>query len=304
MLLGWKKRNILARADFDGLVGSLLLSQHRRIAEARFVSAQDIADGTLPVDAGHILIDLPWKEAAYEVWDHRARREVPANMVLDSGLPSTSRVIWEHFGGQEAFPQISEGLIAAVDKFASAGYSRNDIESPEGWELLSFLLDTQTGLLRLQEFRLSGARLFAELLAFLPGRTADEVLVHPDVAERVALYREEAPLCAEQLRRCSQLQGKFVLLDLRSEPELHAGNRYRIYALYPEASLSLQLTWGFLRETVILSMGRSIVDRTSTVDVGALMRQFGGGGHAGAGKCQVPVAKLEETLAAIRAAVG
>ena len=38
----------------------------------------------------------------------------------------------------------------------------------------------------------------------------------------------------------------------------------------------------------MLAVGKSILNRTSTADIGGLMLSYGGGGHANAGTCQVP----------------
>jgi nanoRNase/pAp phosphatase (c-di-AMP/oligoRNAs hydrolase) len=42
--------------------------------------------------------------------------------------------------------------------------------------------------------------------------------------------------------------------------------------------------------------GQSILDRGSKTDVGALMLEFGGGGHNAAGTCQVDNDKAEDSL--------
>jgi nanoRNase/pAp phosphatase (c-di-AMP/oligoRNAs hydrolase) len=46
--------------------------------------------------------------------------------------------------------------------------------------------------------------------------------------------------------------------------------------------------WGKQRQNTVIAVGKSILDRTSTTDIGALMLSDGGGGHANAGTCQVP----------------
>ncbi len=43
-------------------------------------------------------------------------------------------------------------------------------------------------------------------------------------------------------------------------------------------------------------MGKSIVDRSSETDIGALMLTYGGGGHEAAGTCQVANDKAECVL--------
>jgi nanoRNase/pAp phosphatase (c-di-AMP/oligoRNAs hydrolase) len=49
-------------------------------------------------------------------------------------------------------------------------------------------------------------------------------------------------------------------------------------------------------EFVVCAVGHSIFNRTSKTDVGTLMDQYGGGGHRGAGTCQLPLADAEAKL--------
>ena len=77
------------------------------------------------------------------------------------------------------------------------------------------------------------------------------------------------------------------MIDLRPEAVIHAGNRLVVYALYPECSASAHVLWGKQRQNTVIAVGKSIINRTSTADIGALMLGYGGGGHANAGTCQV-----------------
>lgn len=47
----------------------------------------------------------------------------------------------------------------------------------------------------------------------------------------------------------------------------------------------------------MFAVGRSIVDRSSQVDIGALMLGHGGGGHEAAGTCQIANEDAEAVLA-------
>ena len=38
----------------------------------------------------------------------------------------------------------------------------------------------------------------------------------------------------------------------------------------------------------MVAVGKSILNRTSAANIGALLLSYGGGGHANAGTCQVP----------------
>ena len=106
-------------------------------------------------------------------------------------------------------------MMEAVDKADAAKFNESEILDPQGWILLSFLMDPRTGLGRFREFRISNYELMMQLIDLCLERSVDEILAHPDVAERVALYREHAEAATEQIRRCSTVHGRVVVLDLR-----------------------------------------------------------------------------------------
>jgi nanoRNase/pAp phosphatase (c-di-AMP/oligoRNAs hydrolase) len=191
---------------------------------------------------------------------------------------------------------VPEQLMEAVDKADSAMFSLEEIKHPTGWILLNFLMDPRTGLGRFRDFRVSNYQLMMMLIDVCLERTAEEILELPDVAERVALYEEHADAAAAQLRKRSAVYGSTVVLDLREDELIHPTNRFMIYALNPQCNLSIHVLWGLKRQNTVFAMGKSITNRSSQVDVGALMLAYGGGGHAAAGTCQVANADAERVL--------
>jgi nanoRNase/pAp phosphatase (c-di-AMP/oligoRNAs hydrolase) len=197
--------------------------------------------------------------------------------------------------------------MAAVDKADSAQFTRDEILHPGGWVLLNFLMDSRTGLGRFREFRISNYDLMMQLIEQCRDHTAQEVLALPDVRERVDLYDAHRDLFVEQVRRRTTVHGKLALIDLRDEDVIYAGNRFTIYALFPECDISLHVMWGMKKQNTVFAIGKSILDRTSPIDVGAICLGYGGGGHAAAGTCQIAneraetvKAELIEALSTIR----
>jgi nanoRNase/pAp phosphatase (c-di-AMP/oligoRNAs hydrolase) len=45
--------------------------------------------------------------------------------------------------------------------------------------------------------------------------------------------------------------------------------------------------WGMQKQNTVFAVGKSIFNRNAAVNVGALMLEYGGGGHDAAGTCQV-----------------
>jgi len=304
------KHRLVTRSDFDGLVCAVLLRHLDLIDDIAFVHPKDVQDGVVEITGRDILTNLPYAPEAFMVFDHHASEATRTggdaeNHRIVTDAPSAARVVYEHFGGAERFPQVSEELMEAVDRADSAAYDRDDILAPSGWTLLNFLMDSRTGLGRFRDFRISNYELMMDLIdACIRHDTVDEILALPDVQERVRLYTEQTDLFVAQLRRTSRLEGDVVVVDLRDEEVIHAGNRFMVYALFPEARVSVHVIWGREKRNTVLAAGRSIIDRSSTADIGAVMLGHGGGGHAAAGTCQVPHERTDEVLADVIAALG
>ena len=129
--------------------------------------------------------------------------------------------------------------------------------------------------------------------------TIEQIMALPDVQERVRLYVEHDALCKEQIRRCARVHGNLVVLDLREEPVIYAGNRFIVYALFPETNISIHVLWGLKQQNTVFATGKSILNRTSNTNIGALMLEYGGGGHENAGTCQISNDMAEDVLGAL-----
>jgi nanoRNase/pAp phosphatase (c-di-AMP/oligoRNAs hydrolase) len=304
------KYRLVTRSDFDGLVCAVLLRLLDMIDDIKFVHPKDVQDGIEEITERDILTNLPYAPGAYMVFDHhhsetlRNEGNLP-NHVIDADAPSAARVIYEHFGGKERFPQVSDDLMFAVDQADSANYSLTDILSPTGWTLLNFLMDSRTGLGRFRNFRISNYQLMMQLIdACIEIEDVQEILALPDVAERAQLYHDCSARFVEQLHRVCHLEGDVVVVDLRDDEVIEAGNRFMVYALFPEARVSVHVIWGRQKLNTVFACGKSIIDRSSPVDIGEVMLRYGGGGHIAAGTCQVPhdvaVRVEREIIAALR----
>jgi nanoRNase/pAp phosphatase (c-di-AMP/oligoRNAs hydrolase) len=305
-----EKYRLVTRSDFDGLVCAVLLKALDMIDDIAFVHPKDVQDGLIEVSERDILTNLPYAPGAHIVFDHHHSETLRAdgtatNHVINAEAPSAARVIYEYYGGVKAFPRIAMELMWAVDQADSADYELHDILNPRDWTLLNFLMDSRTGLGRFRDFRISNYQLMMLLIdEVLHGEDSiAQILSGPDVQERVKLYQEQTELFIDQLQRVSTVHGDLVVVDLRDEDVIHAGNRFMVYALYPQCRVSAHLIWGKQKQNMVIAVGKSILDRTSTVDIGGLMLQYGGGGHHAAGTCQVPVVDAGRVLDEITAAV-
>jgi len=297
-----EKCRLVTRSDFDGLVCAALLKELEILDEVTFVHPKDMQDGLIQLTDRDITTNLPYVPGVRLAFDHHQSEtlrlsETAANHIIIPGALSAARVVYDYFGGAARFKQVTEPLMKAVDKADSALFSLEEIRTPTGWILLSFLMDPRTGLGRFRDFRISNYELMMELIDACLEYGIEEILAMPDVAERVALYQEHAAGAQRQLLACSTVHDKLVVVDLRDQDVIHPTNRFMVYALHPGCNMSIHVLWGLKQQNTVFAVGKSIIDRSSTTDVGALMLAYGGGGHEAAGTCQIANAESDGVLA-------
>jgi nanoRNase/pAp phosphatase (c-di-AMP/oligoRNAs hydrolase) len=297
-----EKCRLVTRSDFDGLVCAALLKELEILDEVTFVHPKDMQDGLIQLTDRDITTNLPYVPGVRLAFDHHQSEtlrlsETAANHIIIPGALSAARVVYDYFGGAARFKQVTEPLMKAVDKADSALFSLEEIRTPTGWILLSFLMDPRTGLGRFRDFRISNYELMMELIDACLEYGIEEILAMPDVAERVVLYQEHAGRAQRQLLACSTVHDKLVVVDLRDQAVIHPTNRFMVYALHPGCNMSIHVLWGLKQQNTVFAVGKSIIDRSSTTDVGALMLAYGGGGHEAAGTCQIANAESDRVLA-------
>lgn len=304
------KRRLVTRSDFDGLACAMMLRDLDLVDEIKFVHPKDVQDGKIELTKSDITTNLPYDPRVGLAFDHHESEmdrlkaiETGGKLIIDPHARSAARVVYDYYGGKNTFKKISDELMAAVDKGDSADFTIDEILNPKGWVLLHYLMDARTGLGRFHQFRISNYDLMMELIQYCMDHTIDEILELPDVKERVDLYFEQSEQFVAQLKRIAKVYDKVVVLDLRNEEVIHAGNRFMIYALYPETQISVHVAWGFRKQNTAVMIGKSIVNKASNVDIGELCLKYGGGGHHNAGTCQLDNDEVDKQLPDIIAAL-
>ncbi len=295
---------LLTRSDFDGLICAVLLNELGLIDDWKFAHPKDLQDGSIEVTSNDILANVPYVKGCGMWFDHHASEALRLGSDKDFEgayqiAPSCARVIWNYYGGHKKFSPRFDEMMEAVDKVDAAQLSREDILAPEGWVLLGFIMDPRTGLGRFKDYRISNYRLMEDLIGYCQTLPVKEILEVPDVRERTKRYFEQTEQFKKMILENSELKKNAVVIDLRSQETIYAGNRFTVYALYPEANISIQVLWGLNKQNTVITVGKSILDRSSKTDVGELMLSYGGGGHAAVGTCQVENSEAETALAAI-----
>ncbi|MBN1662710.1 MAG: exopolyphosphatase [Deltaproteobacteria bacterium] len=291
---------LLTRSDFDGLACGTLLKEAGIIDSWKFVHPKDLQDGLIDVTENDVLANVPYVEGCGLWFDHHSSEQ--ERMIMgkqfkgESRLtPSAARIIYDYYGGQERFPHYDD-LIVAVDKVDSGQLTIDEIQNPQGWVQLGFIMDPRTGLGRFRDFRISNYQLMENLIESCRTMTIDEILNLPDVAERVKMYFEQNLLFKLMIEKYTRVDGNVIITDLRDVTVIYSGNRFLVYSMYPEQNISIWMVDGRNKQNCPFAVGHSIINRTSKTDVGALMLKNGGGGHKKVGTCQVPYEEADAVL--------
>ncbi len=293
---------LLTRGDFDGLGCAVLLKERGLVHYVRFVHPKDMQDGKIEVTPDDILANVPYVKGCGLWFDHHSSEEERKAYgefegVSDPSAPSATRVIYGYYGGKAGFSDVHfKELVAAIDKADSGDFTVDDILNPRGWVLVSFIMDPRTGLGRYKDYRIGNYRFWMDMVDYCRNNTVDEILHIGDVKERATRYFEQDRLFRRMIESNATIKDNVLILDLRSQKEIYTGNRFIPYSLYPEQNISIHVMWGLSRNIVVMACGHSIINRTSNIDVGSLMLQYGGGGHKKVGTCQVPSDVADQIL--------
>lgn len=281
--------NILTRGDLDGMTASVLLTIAEKIREIRFAHPKDVQDGKVPVTAEDIIVNLPFVPGCGLWFDHHVSEEEKLDVIGPfrgrfEVAPSAARVVYNHYKhpGFERF----QDLLVATDNLDSANLTVQDVADPQGWILLGYTLDPRTGLG--PEFQ----KYFRWLVEYVKEVSIEKILQHPEVQKRVARVRKEQEEFTTFLRAHSRQEGKVIVTDLRGVAEVPVGNRFLVYTLFPQAHSEVRIFKG-KGDVTVFAIGASIFNRTCNVNIGRMLAEYGGGGHKGAGTCQIPPERAE-----------
>ncbi len=295
---------LLTRSDFDGLVCAVLLKEAGIIDEWKFVHPKDMQDGIVEVTSNDVLANVPYVPGCGLWFDHHSSEEERLQMkdkFAGESRPalSAARIIYDYYGGSSRFARFDD-MMRAVDKTDSGQLTMSEILDPQGWILLGFIMDPRTGLGRFQDYTISNYQLMEKLIDWCRHLRIEDILELPDVKQRVDRYYQQNGWFKDMLLKYSSTEHNVIITDLRGVSPIYTGNRFLIYSLFPQQNISMWIIDGRNKQNCVISVGHSIVNRSSMVDVGSLMLKYGGGGHAKVGTCQVPYEEADRVIAEIK----
>jgi nanoRNase/pAp phosphatase (c-di-AMP/oligoRNAs hydrolase) len=295
---------LVTRSDFDGSVCTAILEDLGLVDEILYVHPKDMQDNKIEVNENDILANVPFVEGCGIWFDHhsseRARLQLDGKFKgVSKNSPSAAQVVYDYykqFKDYAARLKKFEPLLQIVGKADSAQFTKEDILRPKGWIMLAFIADPRTGLGYRHDFTVSNFELMKKLPQLLRTKSIEEILNLPDFQERVKLYNEENAKYEKLIKKSAVIKGNAIVIDLRDCGAIPAGNRFLEYVLYPEQNISLRIVDGKKKQFAMISVGHSIINRTSTIDVGTLTLRYGGGGHKRVGTCQVAYQDVDQVV--------
>lgn len=282
---------LIVRPDFDGLVCALYLKKIFRISAIAYSEPKDIQDGVFPVQPGDIIANLPYHPNCSWWFDHHASNEIPDSFRgLFEIAPSAAGLIWKAYKDQ--FPKLQpfEYLTEQTDIIDGALLTKEDIVNPQGYILLSMTV--------VPSHDLADADYWDYLIDLLEVNDTEQILSDPVPAERVKKFLSGKDEFEAILKKSSVMKGKVVVTDFLSNPPGDFSlNRFLVYALFPESEVSITLTRMTDKpELVKVSVAKSVLNRKNELHIGFTLREFGGGGHSGAGSTRLYESQLPEIL--------
>jgi hypothetical protein len=310
---------LVTRADFDGLVCGALVTKFEKIEDYLFVEPKFMQDGLVEIRSGDIITNLPYHPNCTLWFDHHITNttpDFPKPIMLGKGgfrlAPSAARVVYEYYtevavGAQHAAPlppkEIEKFLksdriiylLHEADRIDAGKLEQEDVLNPQGYVLISMTTDGKNA---------GDKPYWLKIIALLREKTLAETLHDADVKKRCQMIRDEQDKLRKLLLERTTMKGNVIYCDLRGVKEIPDGNRFLIFTLFPKGNIQVKVAHDPQREnTTAISVGYNIFNPTSNVNVGELLKNYGGGGHKVVGSSRVPNDKAEQAIKEIVAAV-
>jgi hypothetical protein len=311
---------LVTRADFDGLVCGALVTKFENIDDYLFVEPKFMQDGLVEIRAGDIITNLPYHPNCALWFDHHITNttpDFPKPIMIGKGgfrlAPSAARVVYEYYtelgNRQQATGNGTPDrevlkflgtdrvnyLLREADRIDAGKLEQEDVLNPQGYVLISMTTDGKN---------IGDEPYWLKIIDLLREKTLEETLIDPEVKKRCQGIRDEQEKLRKLLLERTTMKGNVIYCDLRGIKDIPDGNRFLIFTLFPKGNIQVKVSDDPQRQnTTAISVGYNIFNPTSNVNVGELLKNYGGGGHKVVGSSRVPNDKAEQAIKEILAAV-
>jgi len=281
---------IVTRPDFDGIVCAVLLFEAEYVTEpVKWVSPNDMQKDRVIVEPQDIIANLPYNPKCSLWFDHHFSNQLRYPVAgMFKIAPSAAGIVFEHY--RSRFTYDYSELVSETDKIDAAQLSLDEILHPENSPYVLLSMTVHSHLAAEEPY-------WNHLVDLLRGNPIEDVLNDPEVDERCQAVIKENQEYKTLLEKHTSIREHVSITDFRSLKSTPSGNRFLIYSMFPETSVSVKIGYQENDEdTVVLKVGHSILNRTCNVNVGQMLSYFEGGGHNGAGACRFHHNRTDEYL--------
>ena len=266
-----KKVRLITHTDFDGIACAVLISESESIDSIEFTDPTFIKKRRITDQ--DVICDLPYKKGCALWFDHHISNRIETPFQGSFKIaPSCARVVYEFY--ENDYLDKYKDLLYWADRIDGGLLSLEEIMNPKDYYLLSITLDTDEKKKDDDKYRLL-------LIDLLRKKEFREVMENKEVVRRSAEKLQEVEKFKQGALKQSKIIGKIAVVDIRSV-ELPKTNNYVLYTLFPEVEFSLKIF--STKEGTRLSLARNIfVEKKTSINIGALMKKYGGGGHENVG---------------------
>ncbi len=283
---------IVTRPDFDGIVCAVLLSQANNIhTDILWVEPNEIQAGKTQILKGDILANLPYSPHCDLWFDHHISNKPKGNIKGAFDIaPSAAGVVYKYYQEKGLLNNQYDELIVHTDIIDGAFLDQDQVRFPEKYP---YILLSMT----IKNKNYEDIAYWNHLVELLKQTPIETILEDPQVKIRCQKVIDENATYEKHLSKHTHVTHNISITDFRSLDPVPDGNRFFTYCLFPQSIASVKIRYDSAEQKqVIVSIGRSLFNKQCKVNVGRLLSQFGGGGHAGAGGCSIDAQDADEAI--------
>ena len=283
---------IVTRPDFDGIVCALLLKEVEDIdSDIYWVEPNELQSKKAKIKKGDIIANLPFDPRCSLWFDHHVSNK--PDMEIKGAFdiaPSAAGLIYTYYKNQGKFDHKFDELVQNTDMIDSADLTKDQVKFPENYPYIILSMTIKN-----KDYQ--DIAYWNKLVSMLGKMDIDEVLKDSDVRERCDAVIKENDKFGHFLHKYTTILENISITDFRSLDTIPSGNRFLTYSLFPDTIASVKIRFLEPQKThVLISIGHSIFNPRCQINVGRLLAQFGGGGHAGAGGCTLETETAQKKI--------
>ncbi|PIT84346.1 hypothetical protein COU37_03685 [Candidatus Micrarchaeota archaeon CG10_big_fil_rev_8_21_14_0_10_45_29] len=283
-----KNMRLITHTDLDGVMCAALITCVEQIDVIKFVDPGTIQAKKMHITKEDIIADLPFDSRAGMYFDHHEAGKPDKEFVGKFEVaPSAARVVYDYYENpylEKFLPALEE-----TDRIDSGRVKREEVREPKGWFLLSNTFEMAEEKSEDDAYRKFVVKLLRR------EQDIEKILDVERVKERAEQVLDNFEVFSRMLKENTKMIGKVAFSDFRGVSGLPKGNNFLVYSLFPQAITSVRIMperEG--KDFVKISAGHNIYGKKCELNVGEMMKKYGGGGHRAVGGASLPKEIAEE----------